>query len=56
MTDPTINYFGFETVDRAIENYFMKHGITEEVRDDLMVLGKDGDAFFQMVADFVEKE
>jgi hypothetical protein len=46
-----------DTVERAIAHYFMKHGITEKVRDDLMTLeAEDGDAFFEMVCNYIEKE
>jgi len=34
----TIEYFGMPTVEQAIANYFAKHGVTEDVRDYLMVL------------------
>ncbi len=51
----TISYFGMETVERAIANYFAKHGCTEEVRDKLMTMeSNDEEDFFQMVEDFVE--
>jgi len=57
MSSCTIEYFGMDTVQRAIANYFAKHGITEKVRDELMTLEREnGDAFFQIVADFIEKE
>jgi len=43
-----------ETVERAVAHYFMKHGVTEEVRDELMRMEiEDGDAFFQLVDNFV---
>ncbi len=55
MDSPTVKYFGNDTVERAVAYYFMKHGITEEVRDRLMALEReDGDAFFQIVADYAE--
>lgn len=51
----TIEYFGNAIVERAIAYYFMKHGVTEEVRDRLMDMEEnDEDEFFQMVSDFVE--
>ncbi len=58
MTDsPTIQYFGMETVERAIADFFSKHGVTEDVRDYLMALEiEDADAFFQLVEDYVEKK
>jgi hypothetical protein len=53
---PSIEYFGRDTVQRAIAAYFAKHGITEDVRDYLMVLEDEKpDDFFQMVSDFIEK-
>jgi hypothetical protein len=53
---PVIGYFGIDTVERAIASYFSKHGITEDVRDYLMVLeAEKPDDFFQMVCDFIEK-
>lgn len=53
---PAIGYFGIQTVEQAIANYFAKHGVTEDVRDYLMVLeAEKPDDFFQMVCDFIEK-
>ena len=53
---PTIAYFGIQTVEKAIANYFEKHGKTEDVRDDLMLMAvQHEDDFFQMVCDFIEK-
>lgn len=52
----TIAYFGMDTVERAIAAYFMKHGVTEEVRDRLMDMeDADEEEFFNMVCEFVEK-
>ena len=57
MKSNTIEYFGMETVEKAIASYFAKHGVTEEVRDRLMVMeSKDEEEFFDMVSDFVEKK
>ena len=57
MSSYTIEYFGLDTVERATAFYFAKHGITEKVRDELMIMEREnGDSFFQMVADFVEKK
>lgn len=57
MSSYTIEYFGMETVERAIACYFMKHGVTEEVRDRLMTMEvEDSDEFFQMVEDFIENK
>jgi len=56
MSTPVIKYFGIDTVQRAIAEYFSKHGITEDVRDYLMVLEDEKpDDFFQLVSDFIEK-
>jgi hypothetical protein len=56
MSTPVIEYFGIDTVQRAIAEYFSKHGITEDVRDYLMVLEDEKpDDFFQLVSDFIEK-
>jgi hypothetical protein len=53
---PVIGYFGKDTVKRAIASYFAKHGVTEDVRDYLMVLEDEKpDDFFQLVSDFIEK-
>ena len=53
---PVIGYFGIDTVQQAIAAYFAKHGVTEDVRDYLMVLEDEKpDDFFQMVCDFIEK-
>jgi hypothetical protein len=56
MSSLVIGYFGRDTVERAIASYFAKHGITEDVRDYLMVLEDEKpDDFFQLVCDFIEK-
>jgi len=56
MSTPVIEYFGIDTVQRAIAEYFSKHGITEDVREYLMVLEDEKpDDFFQLVSDFIEK-
>ena len=53
---PTVTYFGKDTVERAIADYFAKHGMNEDVRDDLMLMAtQHEDDFFQMVCDFIEK-
>ena len=57
MASHTVQYFGMDTVERAIAFYFMKHGITEKVRDDLMHMEiEDGDAFFEMVSNYIESQ
>ena len=56
MASNVIQYFGMETVEKAIANYFAQHGVTEEVRDRLMIMEiEDSDEFFQMVENFIEK-
>ena len=46
-----------ETVERAIADFFSKHGVTEDVRDYLMALEiEDADGFFQMVENYVERK
>lgn len=52
----TIAYFGMETVEQAVANYFAMHGVNEEVRDRLMEMeANNEDEFFNMVESFVEK-
>lgn len=56
MSSHVIEYFGMETVEKAVANYFAQHGVTEEVRDRLMIMEiEDSDEFFQMVENFIEK-
>ncbi len=55
MASHTVQYFGMETVEKAVAHYFMKHGVTEKVRDELIQMEvEDGDTFFEMVSNFVE--
>jgi hypothetical protein len=57
MASHTVQYFGMDTVERAVAHYFMKHGITEKVRDELIEMEiEDGDAFFEMVSNYVESQ
>jgi hypothetical protein len=50
----TVAYFGLNTVEKAVANYFAKHGVTEEVRDQLIRMEQeDEEEFFSMVSDFV---
>lgn len=52
-----VEYFGAEIVERAVANYFARYGVTEEVRDRLMIMeGQDGEEFFEMVSQFVENQ
>ena len=54
---PTIEYFGKDTVEMAITDYFETHGITERTRDNLMMLAINSeDDFFQMVCNFIENK
>jgi len=54
MASHTVQYFGMETVERAVAHYFMKHGVTQKVRDELIQMEiEDGDAFFQLVDSYV---
>jgi hypothetical protein len=56
MASYAVQYFGVDTVTSAVACYFMKHGMTEKVRDVLMAMEEEnGDEFFQMVADHVEE-
>jgi hypothetical protein len=55
MASHVVEYFGANTVERAVANYFATHGVTEQVRDQLMEMEvEDSDAFFSMVSDFIE--
>jgi hypothetical protein len=57
MASHTVEYFGMDTVERAIAHYFMTHGVTEKVYEELTKMEiEDGDAFFEMVSNFIEKE
>lgn len=57
MSSKTIEYFGYDTVSRAVANYFMQHGVYEQVRDRLIEMEtQDSDEFFEMVSEFVEKQ
>jgi hypothetical protein len=53
---PVIKYFGQDLVQRAVAEYFARHGVSEDVREYLMVLeAEKPDDFFQLVCDFIEK-
>lgn len=55
MSSYVVEYFGLITVERAIANFFAKHGVTEEVRDHLSDMeSSDPESFFTMVEDFIE--
>lgn len=53
-TTATMDYFGKDTVEAAVTDYFKRMGLSEDVRDDLMLMAiNKEDDFFQMVDDFV---
>ena len=53
---PIMTYFGANTVEAAISDYFKRHGLTEDNRDNLMYIAVHmEDDFFQIVEDFVMK-
>lgn len=55
MNCPITTYFGMPTVESAVANYFAKHGVTEDVRDYLMVMENENPVMFlEMVVDYVE--
>jgi len=54
MRSPTVEYFGLNTVTKAIEDYFNKHGLSEDVRDNLALLSiNKPEEFFDIVSDYV---
>lgn len=56
MSNPIIKYFGEDTVGRAIASFFKEHGVTEQVRDYLMVLEQEEpDRFLELICDYVEQ-
>lgn len=56
MQSPVVEYFGQDTVERAVANYFARHGLTEDNREGLMFMAVHcEDDFFQMIEDFLEK-
>lgn len=57
MQTPTIDYFGRKTVEQAVAAYFAKHGLNDQVRDELMMTAVHKPAeFLEMVCDFIERE
>lgn len=55
MSSSVVEYFGSAIVEMAVANYFARNGVTEEVRDRLMVMeAEDGEEFFEMVSKFIE--
>ena len=54
---PITVYFGMPSIEGAIASYFAKHGVTEDVRDYLMVMEAERpDLFLELVCAYVEKE
>lgn len=52
-----VDYFSRDTINRFIAYHFSVHGLTEEVREDLMAIAVlDHDRFLEMVCDFLDKE
>ena len=56
MTCPITIYFGMPTIERAVANYFAKHGVNETVREQLMDMEAYPTLFLEMVCEYVEKE
>ena len=51
---PVISYFGIGTVERAIADHFNVYGLTEQARDELVVISTTKqDDFFEMVSNYV---
>ncbi len=51
---PTLAYFGRGLVDRAVADYFARHGLTEEVKAALtLIASSDEDGFFEIVDQYV---
>jgi hypothetical protein len=44
------------TIERAVANYFAKHGVNETVREQLMDMEAYPALFLEMVCEYVEKE
>ena len=54
LPSPTVTYFGEDLVNRAIADYFARNGLSEKVRDELMLIANtDEDAFFEIIDQFV---
>lgn len=52
-----VEYFSRDTINRFIAHHFSVHGLTEEVREDLMAIAVlDHDLFLEMICDFLDKE
>ena len=51
---PSCLYFGEQTVDLAVEDYFYKHGVGENIRDSLLLMSNNKpEDFFDMVSDYI---
>jgi hypothetical protein len=54
MKSPIVEYFGLNTVELAIADYFSSNGLNENVRDNLMLLSiNKPEDFFDIVDDYV---
>lgn len=54
MKSPIVEYFGLNTVELAIADYFSVYGLNENVRDNLTLLSiNKPEAFFDIVDDYV---
>jgi hypothetical protein len=54
MKSSIVEYFGLNTVELAIADYFGANGLNENVRDNLMLLSiNKPEAFFDIVDDYV---
>lgn len=50
----TLLYFGKDTVEAAVSDYFKREGLSPVKRDELMTIAVHfPDSFFQMVDDFI---
>jgi hypothetical protein len=54
--NPIVLYFGMPVVERAVANYFAKHGVNETVREHLLDMEATPSLFLEMVCAYVEKE
>ena len=54
--NPIVLYFGMAAVERAVANYFAKHGVNQTVRERLLDMEANPGLFLEMVCEYVEKE
>lgn len=54
--NPIVLYFGMAAVERAVANYFAKHGVNNTVREHLLDMEANPALFLEMVCAYVEKE